>query len=254
MRNNTQISEIIYHVVDLEINLDNITTSKYITTYTQRGLSSIKNAWKRYAIVDSVGCLWVQKKGIKSILRLGTNYREFIEFNINEYHKKTIEGKTYIRINAVGDVLIHNISSHQYDIGKRNYSKFSLKLLNKLNEHPFVDNIRENQRQHFLRQRSKLKHNRIKEFGLINDELTGQKLISSSCEFSHIRSVASYPDLALYVWNGLIVNKETHDRITKRGVNNEVSLNEMCNQENWKKTWIGQYRNDIESYGYRSLV
>lgn len=248
------ISRILYRAVDLDLDFDKIFIPKYITTHTQTGLSSIKNAWQKYAVIDNVGCVWVQTKGLKSILRLGRNYKEFILFNISENHKRNIEGKPYVRVDAIGAELISNISSHQYELSKRNYSKYSLEILKALNENPLLDSIRENQRQLFLKSKNKLKQKRINEFGLINDELTGEKLEIRKCEFSHIRSIASYPDLALYTWNGLIVNQQTHSLITHSNVDNEESLQRLCYIHNWRKSWVGQFRNDIEDYGYKALV
>ena len=74
------------------------------------------------------------------------------------------------------------------------------------------------------------------------DELTGKKLDYQRSEFSHIRSVAVYPDLQLEIENGLIVNKETHDIITKENVQNEDDLYSLCIKNNWNINWYDYYR------------
>lgn len=56
--------------------------------------------------------------------------------------------------------------------------------------------------------KNKLKVQRIKKYKIVIDELTGANLKTQTAEFSHIRSVAIYPDLQLELDNGLIVNKK----------------------------------------------
>ena len=52
------------------------------------------------------------------------------------------------------------------------------------------------------------KYKRIKKYKIKVDELTGTNLKTQTAEFSHIRSVAIYPDSQLELDNGLIVNKK----------------------------------------------
>ena len=51
-----------------------------------------------------------------------------------------------------------------------------------------------------------------------------------------------YPDLQLEIENGLIVNKETHDIITKENVQNEDDLYSLCIKNNWNINWYDYYR------------
>ena len=88
-----------------------------------------------------------------------------------------------------------------------------------------------------------MKSKRIKKYFIQKDELTGESLISNTAEFSHIRSVALHSDLQLEIENGLIVNKETHEIITKENVQNEDDLYSLCIKNNWDTSWHYYYKN-----------
>ena len=91
-------------------------------------------------------------------------------------------------------------------------------------------------------ERKKLKNKRRKKYNIEFDELTGEKL-KRCCEFSHIRSVAMYKSISDNIDNGLIVNKETHQIITSRGVNDEYELLNLCEEEGWSTSWYEKYIN-----------
>lgn len=63
-----------------------------------------------------------------------------------------------------------------------------------------------------------------------------------TAEFSHIRSVAIYPDLQLELDNGLIVNKKTHEIITEKGIQNEDDLYTLCLTKGWNTKWYNFYK------------
>ena len=39
------------------------------------------------------------------------------------------------------------------------------------------------------------------------------------------------------MWNGLIVNKDTHFIITQEGVNDEEELYKLCYEKGWNTDW-----------------
>ena len=90
--------------------------------------------------------------------------------------------------------------------------------------------------------KNKLKAQRIKKYKINIDELTGANLKTQTAEFSHIRSVAIYPDLQLELDNGLIVNKKTHEIITEKGIQNEDDLYTLCLAKGWNTKWYNFYK------------
>ena len=91
--------------------------------------------------------------------------------------------------------------------------------------------------EHLKRIIGSLKQKRINQFEIKRDELTGNPLHLKSCEFSHIRSVSLFPELAGFLENGLIINKTTHDKITSFRINDENELLQLCEQEGWSTDW-----------------
>ncbi len=240
--------------MEIPINLGNVTLRRYARYYPNT-LKEIQNAWSRHAVIDNVGYIWVALKGFRSILRLGnTNANEFYDFEVPDLDKRIIDGERYVRSTVIVAKLNNNISSGAYSLSKRNYSKYSKALFTEYNEHPYLENIRANFLLEFKRKKKKLRNDRIVQFGLLNDELTGTKLNFNTCEFSHIRSVEMYPELALFVWNGLIVNRETHKVITRRQSQTEESLLKMCSEKGWSRRWLGRYQFDLGEFGYGALV
>ena len=91
--------------------------------------------------------------------------------------------------------------------------------------------------------RKNLKHKRIKKYNIEYDELTGERLIKKTAEFSHIRSFAIYTEVGADIENGLIVNKETHKIITSNSTCDEVELYNLCLDEGWNIDWYNRYKN-----------
>lgn len=87
----------------------------------------------------------------------------------------------------------------------------------------------------------KLKKLRIKKFNITHDELTGEILKKRTSEFSHIRSCSIYPHFMDNIFNGHIVNKEIHEIITDRSINDENQLYDLCVKMNWKTNWYDEY-------------
>jgi hypothetical protein len=81
---------------------------------------------------------------------------------------------------------------------------------------------------------------------IAQDELTQVPLLPSS-EFAHIRSCSIYPNLATSYWNGLIVNKDTHQIVTKNDINDERQLLELCQERGWNTRWHQRYLAEIST-------
>ena len=57
------------------------------------------------------------------------------------------------------------------------------------------------------------------------------------CEFPHIRALSIFPEFSLYVENGLLVNKDTHNEITRNGIIDENQLYTLCLEKDWNLGW-----------------
>ncbi|WP_330924888.1 hypothetical protein [Candidatus Sororendozoicomonas aggregata] len=103
--------------------------------------------------------------------------------------------------------------------------------------------------EHIMVLKRELKRTRIKEFNIISDELTGIKLMVATSEFHHIRRQSVYPYLVNMIWNGLIVNKETHKIITANNINDEYDLRDLCDEMGWSKRWFSDYEEALNKAG-----
>lgn len=90
--------------------------------------------------------------------------------------------------------------------------------------------------------RRQLKASRIRIHGLQSDELTGEPLDLSSCEFHHIRRQSGHTELIDMLWNGLIINKSTHALITANDIFDEEQLHQFCLRMSWSVGWYEHYR------------
>ncbi|MCY1542692.1 hypothetical protein D9M68_784530 [compost metagenome] len=98
--------------------------------------------------------------------------------------------------------------------------------------------------------RSQLKAKRIQQYNIQSDELTGQYLNIRTAEFHHIRRQSINVDLISMIWNGLIVNKDTHALITSRNVSDEYDLISLCQEMGWNESWFHPYQQKILDFGF----
>ena len=97
-------------------------------------------------------------------------------------------------------------------------------------------------------QKRKLKSKRIKKYNIKEDELTGKNIDIRTCEFSHIRSVSMYQEYSDNIENGLIVNKKTHDKITRKEINDEDELYDLCIDNGWNLQWYEKYKKHLNKW------
>ena len=89
---------------------------------------------------------------------------------------------------------------------------------------------------------------KIKKYNIKEDELTGKNIDIRTCEFSHIRSVSMYQEYSDNIENGLIVNKETHDKITRKEINDEDELYDLCIDNGWNLQWYEKYKKHLNKW------
>ena len=208
---------------------------------TQIGRSSVKNSWNNCTYIDNMGIMWIEKSRIDGILRTNKATAKYILKDIPDSSRRRIAGKEYFRAYEIGKILDEFIQKE--GVGRRKeYLKYSEKIYKAIRDSDTAENIRTTYIKQLQDSRKNLKSRRIRKYKIEKDELTGEKLIKKTAEFSHIRSYALFKDIADDIENGLIVNKDTHEIITKRGINDEDELYSLCEEMDWDVEWIKKFR------------
>lgn len=225
-----------YPVTEIKYNTPKIDEKCYVRTITQ-----INNAWRNCSFLDDSGHVWVAVDKIHSILRTNKdNGRYFIQL-VEESAKKTINNTTYIMGYRLG-ALIDRFIQETGEGSKSRYLRYSEELYRAIRDSDTAKKLRLEFALELSDSRKGLKKARIKGHKIIRDELTGLKLIKKTCEFSHIRSFAIFPQFGKDVENGLIVNKDIHEVITNAGVNDEEELYDLCDSNNWDISWYDKFK------------
>ena len=245
-----KLQQITHRALDLDIQWDKVEKDPYLNSPT---LTEIRNAWKKYALVDSAGNVWVSINGLKSILRLAKNGKNIANLIIDKYipecDQRKLDGVRYVRGTTIGKLIDQNIQSSK-SASKREYSLYAQALYIHFVRDDKLKVIRHKFWQAREAQIKNLKSFRIRKKNVSRDELTGKRLYSRSCHFSHIRSMSLYPELAFYYWNGLIVNARTHKLITKEDIHDEKGLQDLCEYKKWKLDWMGEFKVNLSDIGF----
>ena len=179
--------------------------------------------------------MWINREYLHTLLRVSKNLVNYYLAQINRSNDDFISGKDFI-------FLISDIFENATTFKRRDYIRYSENLYRLIRDSDKAEVLRARYQENISEKKNGLKKDRLKKYPTNVDELTGKKLDYQRSEFSHIRSVAVYPDLQLEIENGLIVNKETHDIITKENVQNEDDLYSLCIKNNWNINWYDYYR------------
>lgn len=235
--NNTSLVPFNNHVADMSVGIPDNPKGSYKATCTQ-----IKNAWVNFTHIDDEGVIWVDIERIHSILR--TN-KVIAKYKLKDIEDKDIlryGKKVYVKAYQIRNLIDSAIQIEK--IGKKKeYLRYSEQIYMAIRDCDTAEIIREKYNSLMESERRKLKNKRIREYKIKNDELTGDRLEKETAEFSHIRSYAIFREVATNIENGLIVNKETHSIITKRGINDEIELYDLCIEKNWSTDWYLKYKN-----------
>lgn len=205
-------------------------------------ITRINNAYNETTYFDNHGVMWIEASKLAEIIRTNNTNAQYIISNNIPDEAKIYVGKTiYVRGYEIKRILDKFIQEE--GIGKKKqYLKYSERLFNAIRDCDTAENIRNIYQNQLQDSRKKLKVKRIKEYNIKYDELTGKKLIKKISEFSHIRSYALFKNIADKIDNGLIVNKEIHEIITKKGINDEEDLLKLCNENGWKVDWYQKFK------------
>ena len=132
---------------------------------------------------------------------------------------------------------------------RREYLRLSENIGRAVRDSDFVEVIRLKYREYIEEVKKQLKQQRVKHHNISIDELTNEPLNINS-EFHHIRRQSIYTNMIDLIWNGLVINKETHNIITSQNISEEYGLLDICEEKNWNTDWFYIYEKNLEQYGF----
>lgn len=205
---------------------------------SERTVQSIINAWNRLTVIDNYGRPWTRSDGIHVVLRTSPDNAAYLIAGLPDEQKYRTGDYLYIRGDGICYLLDSSILNSR-EILRENYIRYSQLLYIAIRDCSRARELRAEHYAHVQRTIRTLKRRRITDYGIQADELTGAPLVTS--EFSHIRSVSIFPNLAAHIDNGLIVNEETHRIITSNSINDENELLALCDTQGWDTSWYHGY-------------
>lgn len=212
---------------------------------TKKVVTEIKNAWKNSCILGDDGNIWVSNEKLHSILRTTKANAAYYVQQISKTNKQKIGDNIFIKGWEILRILDERLQNAG-EIPKEKALKYSSDTYIAIRDCDKAKLIRAEYYETIKIYKNKLKKERIKKFKITKDELTGEKL-KNKCEFSHIRSYSIYKNLAINIYNGLIVNKSTHEIITLNTINDEDQLFNLCKEYNWNTNWYSDYKEWVEN-------
>lgn len=193
-------------------------------------------------IIDNRGYIWICYSKVHVILRVKTKVdAQYLFESIDKKYKANYGGEVYVRWMS----LISIISRRIEDNPNNKYLPLVFDILKEINECNDVKILRLEAKTVREKNLKRLKWQRIKHYNLMNDELTGEILNKDKAQFSHIRSVNMYSEISEMIWNGLVVNIDTHAAITKLSINDENELYELCYKSGWNLSWYNLYKERV---------
>lgn len=201
-------------------------------------VTRIEKAYKDFIIED--GRILFETKFLHEALRTTAKIFRYMLLDISDDSKIVNGDKTYVCSYEISKLIDKSIQENPTGT-KKMYLELSEKYYKAIRDSASVKEILIELNSQFAVKRKKLKGKRRKLYKIINDELTGEKLLPG-CEFSHIVAVSFSRKIALDVENGLLVNKSTHKIITKRQVIDEEELRNLCIEMGWKINWYERFK------------
>jgi len=225
---------------DLENNLDG--------NLNRASAQSTLNAWTNGALVDGTGKVWINEDYLSQIWRTDKATASYFVDGISSNDKGNFNGSTCINYSAVIYRLLEIIDS-PISNQRRNYLRLSENIGQSVRDSDAAEVYRLRYNEYITGMKRELKNTRISQHGIQYDELTGAQLIRSTAEFHHIRRQSIYPSLISMIWNGLVINKSTHDLITGENITDEYDLRDLCDEMNWSTSWFDQYQMSLSEAG-----
>ncbi|HCE2445474.1 TPA: hypothetical protein NGU01_002478 [Vibrio parahaemolyticus] len=225
---------------DLESNLDG--------SLSKPSAQGTLNAWTNGALVDGTGKVWINEDYLSQIWRTDKATASYFVDGISSSDKANFNGSMCINYSAVIYRLLEIIDS-PISNQRRSYLRLSENIGRAVRDSDAAEVYRLKYNEYIAGVKRELKNTKIKQYSIQVDELTGAPLIKSTAEFHHIRRQSIYPDLISMIWNGLVINKTTHDLITGQNITDEYDLRDLCIDMNWNISWFKQYQMSLDAAG-----
>ena len=225
---------------DLETNLDG--------NLNRASAQSTLNAWTNGALVDGTGKVWINEDYLSQIWRTDKATASYFVDGISSNDKANFNGSICINYSAV-IYRLHEIIDSPISNQRRSYLRLSESIGQSVRVSDAAEVYRLKYNEYITGVNRELKNTRIRQRGIQYDELTGDPLIKPTAEFHHIRRQSIYPNLISMIWNGLVINKSTHDIITGQNITDEYDLRDLCDEMNWSTYWFDQYQMSLSEAG-----
>ncbi|MDM8558933.1 hypothetical protein [Candidatus Parabeggiatoa sp. HSG14] len=210
----------------------------------KNAVTAICNAWNRNTVVDEFGKIWINIETIHTVLRTSKDNAKYMIGGLAEEEKRNFGNQILVTGASICYLLDASIQEAR-GIKRENYIRYSQLLYMAIRDCSRAKELRAEYYEHMGKITRNLKNKRKQKYQICKDELTGDDLDFKSAEFSHIRSVSLYPHLAGFIENGVIVNKSTHETITKNNIKDELELLELCDYHVWDTSWNNNFSSFI---------
>jgi hypothetical protein len=214
-------------------------------------ISRIRNAWNRGGFFDGRGNIWLLSSELHNILCTNIPNSRYLVGSLSQsdkYSEYNNENQwvTYIRGSSV-QYLLDKMICDAGSIQREHHLRLSECFYKGARDSDHARLLRAEFYESRKNTQRNLKSNRLQQYRLRYDELTGYDL-DVDCEFSHIRAVSIFPEFSLYVENGLLVNKDTHNEITRNGIIDENQLYTLCLEKDWNLGWYEIFSDFLKKF------
>jgi len=222
----------------------------------QGTLKGIFNAWIAASVIDQRGAVWVKASQLHTILRTKKDKAKYLLGGVGKRDKVQMTGEGLLGGEKVLETLVRSTKvcewvnqSIQSPTGARtaDYLKYSEAVYRKVRDCKDARLLRAEFREQLKSTQKNLKKQRVKRLKIRHDELTGSSL-ERSANFAHIRAACVYFEMADKDWNGVVINAETHQVLTKEGILDEGELLQFCEKKKWKTDWHGPFRRELRVF------
>lgn len=204
-------------------------------------LTAIRSTWADRAVVDAHGQVWVDVAGLHVILRTSReNARHFVREDVPYGERAEIGGTLLVRGWRVATFLDREIQ-RTGRVRRARYLRNSEAHYRGVRDAAEAALCRVERSQQIDSLTKRLKKLRIEQHGLTHDELTGE-LLEDAAHFAHVLARTVYPSFSDCVWNGVVVNPATHDRMTADGVVDLDGLLAHCRTHGLATGWLPAFR------------
>ncbi len=213
-------------VIETANNISYEKPARNTTLIKDEAYDKIDRALSKVAITNA-GTILVPKDTLGTLINAQKADANFIYEELSTNSKINISNKDYIKGESVVGMCYSRSAEHQ-NTNTRRLCEYTHKSLLNISTSDAVK-VKQSDYQDYAREEEKqLCKKRKKEYSITHDEITGEPLKGNG-EFHHIDKKAIYTDPVkrLDIDGGIVINKETHNRITKEGINNKEKLEEF---------------------------